>query len=479
MVYADFNTEYSLHRCMLLPVLGQLDGKDPFSIYQRIERYLKESNWCYYRSNSNVLTMLQSYRQNLAFHLENPKVLREVAAKTQSGSLIKIVVNTVIGGVKLSVKVMGDNGEDIFFSEKKLLEEGRVDTIFPVVIDWLETYGKTIPYDGRILTVSEGKFTIDIGSASRVFPGNKLRVERPIEKRSHPLLNEIVDWKTQSIGKGKITNVLRFRSNVEATKYSVQQPLLPKDWIVLEEDKVNQKIEETTRYPELRGHKFGQMGILSVGGKLGWGSDTVTIQTAFRGQRIAGLLIGAHMGGELWVTKNFLTSLELERNIGSYSRSREKGLDTIAMVQDMYKFKLGYRFLPLNLFFGPRVEIYLGHAVYNYNLDIVASEGFGHHSIRGLLLGIKGDIPFGKRFRGFMRLDFLPTASYSETTDIFGNNPKSVSSYQIEFGALYHYFDQAAFQGSLEITSNRAVFKGNTSFYFYELALKGGIVFAY
>ena len=279
-VHADANTKYGLHKCILLPILGQMEEGTPFDIYRRIEVYLQESDWCYYRSNSNILTMLQNYRQNLASHLENPEILREIAAKTRSGSLIRITMSTVFGGVDLSMKIIGDNGEDIFFSEKSQIKGVKVDTIPQVLMNWLNLYSKTIPYNGRIIRISGREFIIDIGNASKVFTGDQLKIERPVEKRQHPLLNEVVGWRTETLGEGKIINVSRFQAQVEATRHSPQRPFRIGDWVVLEREG-DKKEEKLVSYPELKGQEGGRLGAFWMGLKLGWGSDTATTEVIF------------------------------------------------------------------------------------------------------------------------------------------------------------------------------------------------------
>ena len=114
-LYAEVNTQYNLRRCMLLPILGNAENIDRFSIYRRIEIYLKDSRWCYYRSNASILNMAQGQRKDMDSRLKNSAVLEKLATQTQSGSLIRVNLEDAPEGTELSLKIIGDNGEDVFF----------------------------------------------------------------------------------------------------------------------------------------------------------------------------------------------------------------------------------------------------------------------------------------------------------------------------------------------------------------------------
>ena len=480
-LYANVNTNYSLRRCMQLPILGRAEEIEFFKVYEQIEAYLKESNWCHYRSNSDILTTLQRYRPNLDLHLENTEVLKNIAEKTKAGSLIRTKINSVSDGIELAMEVIGDNGKDAFFSEKILIKETDTARIAHSVINWLKIYEKTIPYEGRVTGISGQQFTMDIGEASGISVGSKIRIDRPTEKKNHPLLDDIVEWKAKAIGQGKVIHTAQFKSLVKITQYSGHQQFRPGDWVVLTQEGPKRREEQGQPRPSREQIKEGgRLGAISLGLKPGWGNDTTTTRRTPNGQRVVGPLLGPYFDGELWVTKNFLISMGLEHNIGSYQRpAGGGGLASLSLIQDILKFKLGYRFFPFNSFFGPRIGLYLGYGEYNYDLDIMVDKGTGHHRLKGFLLGVKGSLPFREDVRGFAKWDFLPSASYEEDTNIFGTSPDLVTSYQIEIGTSYQYLPRIAIDGSVEMTFNRAKFSGNSSFYFNEKSLRGGVTFTY
>ena len=473
-LYASVDTKYSLRKCMLLPLLGGDKEVGSFKIYKRVERYLKNSDWCHYRSNSNALTILQSYQPNLDDHLQKAEVLRKIADKTRAGSLIRIKMSTVIDGVKLSVKVIGDNGKDILFSEKINLKKKSIDLTFQMITDWLDVYKKTIPYDGRIIGVLDNQFTIDVGSAYEIPVGSRLQVVRPTEKKNHPLLNEIVGWEIEERGKGRVISSSEFQSLVEVIEhFSKHRPQLG-DWVVVEKKLNNKYPPKITQHTKLKKKTSGHLGTLSVSTKIGNGSDATSISN--QDYKIQGLIFGLHGEGELWMTRDYWLSLELERNIGIYYYESEDGESEFPqLTQDIVKFKLGYRYLPLGLFWGPQIDFYLGHGTYSYDIEVSRKRGLGHHKIQGALCGIRGNIPLHRFFRGFLKLDFLFFPSYEEETNIFGKDVKSRTSYQIELGGHYNYSSSATLDGSLEFTSNQARFAEDNGFNLKEMAINVGV----
>ena len=95
----------SMRRCLLLPIADGLEGAIGSKVFEEVETYLRDGNWCYYKSNSGLISVLTKYRNNLKTHLDNPEVLRTLAEKTKTGSLIKIDILNEVKGVDLGIKI--------------------------------------------------------------------------------------------------------------------------------------------------------------------------------------------------------------------------------------------------------------------------------------------------------------------------------------------------------------------------------------
>ena len=197
----------SFRRCLLLPVEDQVGGAIGFGVFQAVEKYLKNSEWCFYRHNSEILNILSHYRKRLDDHLENPEVLQILADKTKSGSIIKLKISRDLKKINVEIKIMASNGEDVLFRNKSFAESDSIAVISQVVKNSLETYKARIPYDGRVIGVLGDQFTMDVGKSLGAYPNGKIIIIRPIERKRHPLLKEIVDFETKELAKGAIFHV--------------------------------------------------------------------------------------------------------------------------------------------------------------------------------------------------------------------------------------------------------------------------------
>ena len=197
----------SMRRCTLLPITDSVGGAIAFKVFENVENQLKKSNWCTYVSNSGLINIFSRYRENLSQYLKQKEVLKTVAEKLQVGSIIRVALVNEIKGVEIQLEVYGDDGEDLYFSEKTLVATDEIETISQNVTNWLDTYSKTIPYDAKINGILGEQITLDVGKGYPIQIGQSFVVKRPIGKKKHPLLKKIVDWETEVLAEGKVFNI--------------------------------------------------------------------------------------------------------------------------------------------------------------------------------------------------------------------------------------------------------------------------------
>lgn len=457
LVFSTFAySSQSMRRCMLLPINDSVGGAVGFPIYEEIEYYLKNSPWCYYRSNSEIIDILANYRNNLKSHLENKDVLKLLAEKTRAGALVRINLESHIEGIQVEMKVFGENGEDIYFSEKAVLEKDDTVVVSRTIKNWLDQYEKVIPYDGRIIGVLGDQFTLDIGKEYGLLNNTKINIIRPIQKKRHPLLKEVVEWETEEVGEGEIFHVIDLQSQARATTYRGQKRLKINDWIVLKEQ--GEDVEETKApFEEDGNYNFGKIGKLGIGLILGSSSDTISSSNE-NITKIGGLTLGIDLDLELWLTRKYWIGIDIGQKFSSYKpQEGNVGFESNSVSLGAYKFKVGYKYLPLGFFYGPQVDFYTGYARYSYGLDTARDDGFSAVSFKGLMLGTKGSIPFLNKYRAYMEIDFIFSPTFREEVRIYGEDDSS-SSFHIGLGAIYDYTPTMSFHGGLDFTNNKANF---------------------
>ncbi len=444
---------------MLLPIQDSVGGALAFKVYERVEQYLKDGDWCYFRNNSEIINILGNYRRNLKGHLNNPKILKILAEKTKAGSLLKIEIQSEVKGAFVDIQVFGENGEDIYFKERTRLESDDVDVIAQTISNWLDVYEKTIPYDGRIIGVLGNQFTVDMGKDSGVRMIDNIEIVRPVKKRKHPLLKEIVDWDTKRIGQGRLFHITRSQSQGKLRVIEKRQFIKLNDWVRIRKNAKSSTNDEL-KYTEVRTRKTGQLGIAKVLLNLGTGTSMVK-PTSGNLKKVGGLVGGVGFRGEMWATRNFWVGAEFDQNFSTYKR-KEGTLNFSSNSASMtsYRFKVGYKYLPLGFFYGPQVDAYAGYGSYGYGLD--AQDGFVDVTFSGFCMGFRGSMPLKQKMRIFLELEFLFSGSYDEAIPTYGD-ADSVSTYVIHVGGSYMYNSKISFEGTLNIASSKATFDASSA----------------
>jgi hypothetical protein len=439
---------------MVLPVKDSVGGSIGFTVFKEVENYLKESSWCYYKSNSEILNLLSNYKRNLDDVLENKEVLKIISEKTKSGSMIKIKVINEVNGVLVGVTVLGENGEDVYFKEETKLNSNDPILISRTIKNWLDVYEKTIPYDGIVVGILGSQFSIDIGKNRGLYPNTEIVVVRPMGKKKHPLLKEIVDWELERIASAKVVFSSIEQAQAKILKYDTKKRMKTGDWIVIKKEK-KAIIQEGQILDDKKGFEFGKLGTVTFLANYGSGSSSSTDTST---KKISGSVLGLDVRMNLWVTRKYWAGLEFGKKSGTLEK--EEGTldnDTNSFSADKVALIVGYKYLPMGFFYGPQVDGYLGYSSYGYSLDTQTSDGFVEASFKGITLGVSGSMPIQRVFRIFLDFRFVFNPTYSEETELYGEDD-SASTHSIEIGAKYQYAPSMTFDLSYGFDSSKAKF---------------------
>jgi opacity protein-like surface antigen len=439
---------------MLLPVRDSGDGAMAFSVFQEVETYLKESEWCVYRSNSEIINLLSGHKKNLDNYLESPEVLKIIAEKTSAGSLIAIKVFNNINGTSVDLMVIGDNGEDIYLKEKTDLKTDEIQVVAQTIKNWLDVYEKNIPYNARVTGVLGNQFTVDFGSNQGSKEGDEVIVTRPVKKTRHPLLKEIVDWETERIGKGKIFHVAKDQSQGNIIAYDTSKKLKIEDWVTVDK-KTREDTGTPQRYEEDSENQFGKLGTVSLFFGLGKASATSELTGT---KKVGGLNLGMDLDAVVWMTRQYWGGITLGRHFSSMKK--EEGVvqsSSNSLTASSFSLKAGYKWLPMGFFYGPQLDGYIGYASYAYDIDKQAADGFGSVEWSGILMGFKGSVPIQNQVRINAGLSFIFNPGYTEDSLLFGEDD-SASSYKLELGGSFLHSTNMTFDGGYEVTSSKAKF---------------------
>lgn len=472
-----FTQTNSMRRCMILPITDSLGDSVGFKLYENVERYLKESKWCEYVSSAEIIGIFSKYRDQLDTYLQDEKVIKTVADRLRVGSIFRIDIGYDVDKMNLSLDVVGENGTDLYFSEKAVLNKIDLLQASTTIKNWLELYETNIPYDGKILGVLGDQITFSYAKSKVLSIGQDFKVKRFMNKKKHPLLKKIVEWDSEVIAKGKVFNLSRGQALGVIKVYTSNKKLKPGDWIRLEKPNPA-KTNVDKNFSAYEKQKFGRLGEISLA--LSLSSHTVTTSAASGSNKMNGITYGINAEVETWITRNYLVMGEFSQSFGSLNK-RSGSPSSSSTGQNMGTLKLagGYKYLPMGFFYGPQVNIYAGYARYTYSLDTSAADGFGENSFSGLMLGLGGNIPIKKGIRFFASGEIMPFSSFNDTSSIFGST-KSQSSMELKVGANYIWAPNLKIRASFNVINNTAKFSGaNSELSYSDTALRLGGTFTF
>jgi hypothetical protein len=468
----------SMRHCMLLPIADNVQGALGFKVYEEIEHYLREGTWCYYRTNSEILNILSNYKTNLSEHLKNKDVLQVVADKTKTGSLIRISLAGVAQGMKVSMEIISDLGDELYFKQEADLPTVDLIVISQTIKNWLSIYEKTIPYDGRVIGVLGTQFTVDIGKDYSGINSAEVMIMRPSEKKHHPLLKEVVEWEKEKIGEGKIFHVSENQSQGNVLRYEGAKKIQRNDWVLINRKAQNpDEVVNVFQKPDDE-LSFGKMGQLKIGLIL----DDATIKNVSPDgsqKQMGGWIAGGEFGFEVWATRNYWGEIELEKKFGSLKKQQgELAFNSNSTSNSAFKAKVGYKYLPIGFFYGPQVDGYVGYAKYDFDVDHQGSDGFVQTSFSGLMLGVRGDVPIYTQTRVFIAIDFTVDTEFEENQFTYGEED-SASSFNLELGANYNYSPVMTIYTSYDLKSCKATFLNKSEYSFKDSAVNFGAKFTF
>lgn len=457
----------SMRRCTLLPITDSVGGAIGFKVFEQIEANLKKSNWCTYISNSSMITVFSRYRENLPQYLKTKEVIATVADKLKVGSIIRIGIVNEVKGVELQMEVYGENGEDLFFTEKIILQTDDIEVIASTLGNWLATYAKMIPYDATVTGILGDQITLDVGKGYPIQIGQKFIVKRLMTKKKHPLFKKIVDWESTLLAEGSVFNISDNQALGMIKVYKDDQKLAPGDWVRLEAFRAEDKIIDPEKDEE---EKLGTLGLFSV--SLFGSSSSVDTNTPTGPNRFSGNTFGIDLRAEGWITRQYFAAFEIMRSLGGVEKSSGSPVKSRANVNNgSFKLTGGYKYLPIGFFYGPQIDLYGGYANKSFDVDYSAADGLGQQSFSGILFGVGANIPINREYRFFTAADFMPLPTFTDDDDIYGS-AKSASSLDLEVGIKYQYTVRMTLDASLETRSSKAKLSTN----FKEVSYKDNVL---
>jgi hypothetical protein len=458
--------EKNMRRCALLPITDPVEGAIGFKIYGDVEAVLRSSSWCAYTSNSQILSVFAQYRDKLDQYIENPELIKVVADRLNVGSIIRAYLEKDARGLKVILKVFGDDGKTLYFFKEERVDGTQIDQVISLLKQWLDDYSKTIPYDALVAGVLGDQVTMDVASAQNVVMGHGFSIRKLKEKKLHPLFKQVVSYESTRLGHGKIFNQSEQQVVGAINQYEGSEKIAVGDWVVFDIEPAGFTKED---FDKNKKDDFSKLGYVRFLGEFG--NYSVKTQVGNQSKKSNGIIPTLAIDGEVWITRNYFSGLEFARGIGNLKKKTDTVVESSSSLSPT-RIKLwgGYRYLPMGFFFGPQLDFYGGYANYLYDLDYSQTDAYGTSSFSGLLAGLRFDMPMTPKVRGYVRAEFIPFGTAKDDDNLFGGE-KSMTNLMFDLGGRYQINGKMAFDGSLQIVSNSAKFKGSNRELQYQTTL--------
>lgn len=458
MMIININFIYasSMRRCTLLPITDSVGGAIGYKVFEQVEEKLKQGNWCTYVSNSSMINIFSKYKDNLPQYLKNKEVLTAVAQKLKVGSILRVGIVNELKSVEVNIDIYGEDGEDIYFSERLNLDKDDVDLISSTISNWLEMYSKMIPYDAKVNGILGEQLNLDVGKGYPIYEGQRFLVKRLVGKKKHPLLKKVVDWETDVLAEGIITSISDNQALGMIKSYKHEKKVMAGDWVRLEEIKEDitvGKVED-----DVKNEKIGTLGILSV--SMFASNMTIDSSTPSGSNTQSGRLYGVDARAEGWITRQYFAALEMVKAIGNTKkRSGTPQKDTLGVNTSSYKLTGGFKYLPIGFFYGPQIDLFGGFAYHSYDLDYSQQDGYGKANFTGIVVGTNVNVPLSRDFRVCAGAEFMPFPTFKDEDSNFGS-AKNASSMELKVGIKYQYNMRMSLDFGIENHRRKAKFNG-------------------
>lgn len=452
-----------LHRCYLLPISDELQGTIGDELFRQTESLLQNNQWCEYLSDPKLHQLLKKYQINLNEALSTNEVLKLIAAKSKAGSIIRINTSFQKQALRLTIDILDSAGRDFLYRQSYDLEDDSLEKVMENISVSMQEYAHDLPYQGVVKEGIENDLIIKVIGETTMRVGDRVRVERAIMPKKHPLLKKVVEWQTEAIGEGLVHSTypsfIRVRLEGDFKKAKIG------DWARLIESAPIAKPKVIEPYKRTVAKLYeltGKLDFLSPYASNNLDGESEKIQSK--------IFMGIEGIGHLRLTPEFWTELTLNSHFG-LAGSASSCQSTSALL------KLGYRYHPLKQKQSEFVAPYIGYesTSYDYNSDDTLQ--FGPTDFTSYLFGLVGHYPLFERYSIISEMNFsLSSKAKTEVSDL-SKSSRAKSGF-FSLGLRYQWDEQYELTGGLSYKKNQANFDQD-ELSFSTVKLFSGIIYKY
>ncbi|MGE4107149.1 MAG: hypothetical protein AB7F66_08030, partial [Bacteriovoracia bacterium] len=310
----ELDNRYSLETIGYLKSWDNVDGIFSDYVAAAYEEYFAQQSRFRWQDISRAYEALENSKIQYRKLIEDEKILKQVSRTFRVNSLLRTKIYKEGPYYRFVIDWVHMPYVNLLATETFKLEETREtkplnkDIIKNEIKKSLDALFKKVPFLAHVTGRDDTWVTVNAGSLEGIRAGDTLVIGSLEEVKTHPLLEQLVEWKTIETGRlvvDKVEEKIAF-GKVQAeepghqiTRYQKVLKVLPKP------PEVDPALPDPAGEEKANALQPPRLGWVSGGTWTGSFSRQYSNTTSGVNMSGSGTLLGAKVGGELWLTRNY------------------------------------------------------------------------------------------------------------------------------------------------------------------------------
>ncbi len=448
----------------------------------------------------NIIRALGSDDASYLKIAQSERVHQEAARISGADATVVLRTRSVAGMIEMTLDWRDASGKLLYSESSSLPGSSSLDARSAMIANLLNTIVKKIPFIGTVTGRTGQTLTLDLGRDT-LSVGDSVDLIRLVSLQRHPLLGVVVSTDYAKVGTARITSVDRVLSFAEIVEESVGETIRPDNKIVavhargqseLRQNNTKSeerfKIEKKSDDAETQGlhgdfdqsvPRFGNLYLDLQYGSISYNQSVSSTTTSLSGSGVA-----VDLGGELWVTKEWILQLDLATlsatPTGTQSGSNP-GSGTFSEGNVSRKdidVAVGYRVFPVGIASSTNLTVSAGYQKISVNASTDTTNGFGNKAYSGIFIRGAAEIALNQNNKVSAGISFQPFAGFTDDAGVIGV-PDSATSIGIDFYWGYRLAPNIWARGGIQYESSNGSYQNGNTVADKKFAIGPGITYSF
>jgi len=385
-------------------------------------------------------------------------------------------------GLQLSLYLFSNKSGRLIAEEREVKLGEDTPSVLKALNKMLQKLVNRIPYDGLIVSRTDQRVTINLGSKDGIKAGQLVPVFKIINAKRHPKRDFIIKTNKAILGQVRVVKVDEYISFGDITTENEagvvtsgaklaalsQVTYKPTQWtktytppeVLLSEDNNIVYGKRPKAWVPVNPPTFGK-----IGARLGLGSfnNNLSLQSGLSYESQVPVYPKVDIEGEIWMSPEWYINGSMSQGLASSSNPNGGTPSSLSLTLSQYRMSVGYNFLLKNNFFGPKFSVDLGVSHYQMFVDNTTPLSFTTLAYTSFPLGVGAYVPVTNSqkwaIEGKVYFHLFP--SLRETPFNSGDASNTVN--QLLFYGIHKWSERLRLKGGLEALILSTSFSGTGS----------------